>query len=212
MKPAIVMGSGGHARVLLGMLRRLQVPILGIVDPNRPVSSDFAGIRILGDDEIIFNYTNNQVQLVNGIGSLPGDAGRRALLFDSFQRRGYHFNKLIDPNAFVDCDTVLASGVQVMAGVIIQTGTKIAENSIINSGAIVEHDCKIGKHVHLAPGAVLSGGVEVGDHVHIGTGATVIQGIRIGEGSVLGAGSVVTSDVGCRQIVYPARSHRQDLK
>ncbi len=212
MKPVIVLGSGGHARVLLGMLRRLNVQILGITDPHRPVSSDYAGIRIMGDDAVIYGYTSDQVQLVNGIGSLPGDAGLRARLFSCFQQRGYIFKTLIDPKAFVDDDTDLAAGVQAMAGVIIQAGTKIARNSIINSGAIVEHECRIGMHVHIAPGAVLSGGVDIGDYVHIGTGASVIQGIRIGEGSVVGAGSVVARDVGCRQIVYPARSHVQDLE
>ncbi len=211
MKPVILLGSGGHARVLLNLLRRLQVEILGITDPLRTVSDDFFGIRILGDDTAVLQYTAEQIELVNGLGSLPKDAGLRAGLFSKFQQSGYHFKTLIDPTAFVAADAELAEGVQVLAGVIIQAGTIIAENCIVNSGAIVEHDCRIGRHAHIAPGAVLCGGVEVGDHVHIGSGAILIQGVRLGAQSVIGAGSVVTRDIACRQIVYPPRALVQDL-
>ena len=211
MKPLILLGSGGHARVLLNLLRRLPVEILGITDPLRSPMDDFFGIRILGDDATVLKYAAEHIELVNGLGSLPKDAGLRTELFNKFQKSGYHFKTLIDPNAFVATDAELAEGVQVMAGVIIQTGTIIADNCIVNSGAIVEHDCRIGRHVHIAPGAVLCGGVEVGDHVHIGSGATLIQGVRIGAESVIGAGSVVTKNIACRQIVYPPRALVQDL-
>lgn len=212
MKPVILLGSGGHARVLLGMLRLQDIHAIGIADPHRPSSEDYLGLSILGDDSAILNYDCNQIELVNGIGSLPGDGGKRAALYENFLHHGYRFKTLIDVRAFIAGDAELAQGVQVMTGVIIQTGTKIAANCIINTGAILEHDCRLGRHVHVAPGAVLCGGVEVGDYVHIGAGATVIQGLRIGEGSVIGAGSVVTRDVGAGHVVYPPRSHIQELQ
>lgn len=211
-KPVILLGGGGHARVLLAVLRRLGVTVLGIVDPNLPAGSQWLGLEVLGGDAVVFNHLSEQVDLVNGIGSLPADQGLRERLFKMFRGHGYGFRTLVDPHAFVADDAELAEGVQAMPGVIIQTGAKIAENCIINSGAIIEHDCRVGKHVHVAPGAALSGGVDVGDHVHIGTGAVVIQGIRIGAHSVIGAGSVVTQDVAVGQIVYPARSLVQPRK
>lgn len=210
-KPVILLGSGGHARVLLGMLRRLKVDIIGVVDPHYPAGSECLGVNVLGGDEVLSRYSVEHVELVNGIGSLPGDTGIRERLFRQFFAQGFHFKSVIDPCALIAESIVLARGVQVMMGAIIQAGTQIANNCIINSGAIVEHDCRIGNHVHIAPGATLSGGVVVGDNVHVGTGAVVIQGVHIGSGSVIGAGSVVTCDIDCRQIVYPARSKIQDL-
>lgn len=205
-KPVILLGTGGHARVLLDVLRRLHVEILGATDPNRPAGSEWQKLKILGTDNSVLDYAPGHVELVNGIGSLPNGSGLRERLFTEFTTRNYRFRSVIDPQAFVATDTVLAEGVQIMAGAIIQTGTQIAENCIINSGAIVEHDCRIEAHVHIAPGAVLSGGVTVNRKSHIGTGAVLIQNIRIGYESVAGAGSVVTKDIGDRQIVYPARS------
>lgn len=210
-KPVVVLGGGGHGRVLLEMLKQLDVEVLGVVDPGLEVGSDCRGIRVLGGDEVVLAFSPEQLLLVNAIGSLPRDKGLRQSLYLQFQRQGYFFKTLQHPSALLAEDVSLADGVQIMAGSIVQTGAKIAENTIVNTGAIVDHDCVIGAHAHLAPGVVLSGGVTVGDQVHIGTGAIVIQGINIGDGSVIGAGCVVTKDVGVRQIVYPARSYIQDL-
>jgi UDP-perosamine 4-acetyltransferase len=211
MKPVILLGSGGHAKVLLGMLNRLAVPIIGVADPNQPPASIWFGLKVLGGDASVLEFASNQVELVNGLGSLPGDSGVRLALYKYFSQQGYVFKTVIDPRAFVAEGVFFADGVQVMAGAIIQVGTKFASNSIVNSGAIVEHDCRIGKHVHIAPGATLSGQVQLGDKVHIGTGATIIQGMTIGDESVVGAGSVITKPVGRRQIVFPPRAQYQDL-
>ncbi|MGZ5049771.1 MAG: NeuD/PglB/VioB family sugar acetyltransferase [Methylobacter sp.] len=204
-KPVIVLGGGGHAKVLIDMLRRLDCKVLGVIDPNQTAGGLAHGFKILGGDNAVFDYPAEEVDLINGIGSLPHDKGLRASLFKAFSDKGYRFKTLVDPTAIVAGDVTLSDGVQVMAGVIIQAGTDIAMDTIVNSGAIIDHDCRIGSHVHIAPGSVLSGAVEVGDAVHIGTGATIIQGIRIGGGSIIGAGSVVTQSIDCNRIVYPAR-------
>lgn len=210
-KAVIVLGSGGHARVLVDILRRSNADILGIVDPHRPVGSQWwLHYRILGNDEVIHEYSSDTIELINGIGSLPGNSGLRMRLFSHFTAHNYHFKTLVDPMALIAGDVALEEGAQVMAGAILQPGVKIGKNSIINSGAIVEHDCQIGQDVHIAPGAVLSGGVSVGNQVHIGTGAAIIQNIRVGNDSVIGAGAVITRDIAHHQIVYPARSHIQD--
>jgi len=205
-KQVVLLGSGGHARVLLSMLQRLNVDVLGVVDPNRTPGSQWSGLDVLGGDAAVFGHSPERIDLVNGIGSLPGDQGLREHLFSMFCEQGYGFRSVIDARAFVAEDVEFANGVQAMPGVIIQTGAKIADNCIINSGAIIEHDCSLGCHVHIAPGTVLSGGVNVGDNAHIGTGAVVIQGVCIGAHSVVGAGCVVTKDIAPGHIVYPPRS------
>ncbi|WP_031436948.1 acetyltransferase [Methylobacter tundripaludum] len=210
-KPIIILGGGGHAKVLVDILHRLNCRLLGIVDPNQSIGCVLLGLNVLGSDNVVFDYSAAEIELVNGMGSLPKDKGLRARLFNTFNAKGYRFKTLVDPTAFIAADVELSDGVQVMAGVIIQAGTKIAENTIVNSGAIVEHDCLIGRHVHIAPGAVLSGTVDVGDGVHVGTGAVIIQGISIGAGSIIGAGSVVTQDIACNRIVYPPRSQIKSI-
>lgn len=205
-KPVVVLGGGGHARVLVGVLRRLDVEILGLADPNQQQGSLCHGCNVLGDDDAMLAYSSEQIELVNGIGSIPGDGGLRECLFRKFLGDGYKFKTVIDPSAIVVYETTLGEGCQVMAGAIIQTGVAISENCIINSGAIVEHDCRIGPHVHIAPGATLSGGVKLAERVHVGTGAVLIQNVEVGANSIIGAGAVVTKNAPENSIVYPARS------
>jgi UDP-perosamine 4-acetyltransferase len=85
----------------------------------------------------------------------------------------------------------LGEGVQIMAGTVVQPGSKIGDNTILNTRSSVDHDCEIGAHVHIAPGVTLSGGVRVHDDAHIGAGAVLIQGVEVGASSLVAAGSVV---------------------
>ena len=210
-KAVILIGGGGHARVLLDILQAQDVKLIGYTDVKAAPQFETAiNLELLGDDEVILNYPADQVELVNGLGSLPGN-NLRQKIFQRFTKKGYSFRTLVHPSAIVAKNVVLNDGVQVMAGVVIQTGSVIGANVIINTRASVDHDCHIAEHCHVAPGAVLSGGVKLGDGVHIGTGATLIQGVSIGCQVVVGAGAVVAKSVATHSIVYPARSVVQCL-
>ncbi|MBX2819383.1 MAG: acetyltransferase [Rhodothermaceae bacterium] len=192
--PIIVLGGGGHARVVIDALLACNEQVLGFVDAD-PDKTDVEGLRRLGQVEYIAEtYRSDKVLLANGFGSI-GMPGARLTYFEKYKQWGFQFISVIHPRAIVSPSTTLEEGVQVMAGAIIQPGVSVGENSIINTGASVDHDCTIGSHVHVAPRATLSGTVRVGDCAHIGTGAVVIQGIDIGAESMVGAGSVVVKDV-----------------
>jgi UDP-perosamine 4-acetyltransferase len=201
----IVLGAGGHARVLVDALRQIGVEFLGATVADETDEGP-GGIPILGTDDVILNYPPEAVLLANGIGSI-GDPSVRRDQFDHFSTKGYRFATVVHPKATLADDVQLGEGCVVMAGAIIQTGSRIGDNTIINTGAIVDHDGHIGSHVHLAPGAVLSGGVSIGHGVHVGTGATVIQAITIGANAIVGAGAVVVKDVrpGAVVLGVPAR-------
>lgn len=206
-KPVIIIGAGGHAKVLYDSLRLMGVEMLGKLDKCPPPVDRVGDLPIIGDDSAISAYSNDAVELVNGLGSV-GDTALRASIYYKFKKLGYGFRQVIHPAAIIASDCILGEGVQVMAGAVVNTGTRIAEDSIINTGAVVDHDCSIGSHVHIAPGATLSGGVQVGDGSHIGTGATVIQGVSIGRNALVGAGAVVLRDVppGAKVVGVPAKA------
>ena len=205
--PVIVLGAGGHARVLIDVLRIRAITVVGITsielqDRNKKLD----GINVIGNDEVIFSYTPESVHLVNGIG-YTGKTEKRRALFEFFKKKGYSFASVIHPSAVISPDVQLNEGVQVMAGTVIQTGSKIKKNTIINTKVSVDHDCIIGSHVHLAPGVTISGGVQVADDVLIGAGTTIIQGVRIGKKCSIGAGSLVLNNVkdGVTVFGVPAR-------
>lgn len=193
--PVIIIGGGGHAKVLIEALRSSGVTILGITDTDTRLQGQaVTGVTVLGDDAIIAQYRTDEVLLVNGIGSIGIPAARSAV-FNAFKAQGYGFASVIHPSAVIAADVALNEGVQVMAGVVIQPCSSIGRNSVVNSGAVVDHDCVLGDHVHVAPGVTLSGEVRIGGGSHIGTGAVVVQRVRIGSGCLVAAGAVVVSNV-----------------
>lgn len=207
-----MLGAGGHASVLVDILRSQGRTPLAIVAPKLDMTrAALVGIEHWQEEEKILNYSPEQYELVNGIGSLPGNS-LRAQLFSRYRKLGYNFVSVISSQAIISDYAVLEEGAQVMAGAIIQTGTQIGCNSIINTGAIVDHDCRIGDNNHIAPGALLCGGVVTGEVVHIGTSATVIQGISIGAYAVVGAGATLTKHLSEKQIVYAARGSVMPIK
>ncbi len=204
-KPWIVLGGGGHAKVVIDALlaRRYRVP--GFTSPEVNAAS-VLGVEHLGDDDALDGYDPEEVVLANGLGSVWTD-GRRRDLFVRFRTRTYRFPPIIHASAVVASSVEVGPGVQVLAGAVVQPGCRIHENTIINTRASVDHDCSIGAHAHIAPGVTLSGGVTVGEGALIGTGASVIQGVKIGAGSVVGAGAAVVQDVpaGSTVVGVPAK-------
>lgn len=194
-RPVLVVGGGGHARVLIDALRRAGRQIIGVLDPDPAVARGLPeGVAQLGGDEKLAAFDQTEVALVNGLGSIRLPTAR-ASLFDRLQAAGWRFASVLHDSAVLALDTRLGEGAQVMAGAVLQTGVTLDDDVIVNTRASLDHDCRIGRHCHVAPGATLSGGVAVGAGTHIGTGASIIQGVRIGAGCLIGAGSVVTRDL-----------------
>lgn len=204
--PVIIIGGGGHAKVVVDALRLNGEKVLGVLDTCDPTSMLPQGLPWLGPDDAIGAYAPDEVMLANGIGSARSTALRKKV-FEHFGQMGYHFTKVIHPSAIIAPDVLIGCGSQIMAGAVIQTGAVIGCNTIINTRASVDHDCQIGDHVHIAPGATLSGTVCVSDGAHVGVGAVVIQGIEVGPEALIGAGAVVVGDIPAATIALgvPAR-------
>jgi sugar O-acyltransferase (sialic acid O-acetyltransferase NeuD family) len=198
----IVLGGGGHAKVLIDALQHRHVNIVGYTTTDGASTHlRTLGIPFLGDDQAVQSYSTESVELVLGVGSI-GSQDIRQRLFERFGRQGYRFANVIHPFTMVSNSTRLGSGVQVMAGAIIQIGTEVGINTIVNTRATIDHDCVIGSDVHIAPGVTLCGGVHVGNGSHIGVSATIVQGVHIGAQCVIGAGAVVLKDVPDGAVVY----------
>lgn len=200
MRKVIVIGAGGHAKVVVDILKLMKgVKIHGLLDADQKLRGQkILGITILGDDSVLPSLAREGIRYAFigvGAGGNPGAADLRRQLFEKCLGLGLKMISAVHPKAVIASSAVLSEGVAVMAGALINPGASIGANSIVNTGAIVEHDCVIEEHAHIATGAHLAGCVRVGASAHIGIGATVRQGIVIGPRAVVGAGAVVTKDV-----------------
>jgi UDP-perosamine 4-acetyltransferase len=193
MPNLLMVGGGGHARVLQELLTEAGHDLAGYVEPS-DASLLLEGALQRYTDEQVLALNPEEFLLINGIGS-SGDLSLRASVFEKFKAGGFNFLQLVARTAHVSDSSAVTEGVQVMHTAVVHTDAKIDDNTIVNTGAIVEHHNVIGAHCHISIGAVLAGNVTVGNLTHIGANATVLQGVTIGSNCIIGAGAVVLNDV-----------------
>ena len=188
----ILIGASGHGKVIADIL------------------------KLSGEKNIVF-WDDNTLAVMPGFNVRPrqrlsqenvilciGNNATRKQIADS---ASYTYKTAIHPSAILSGDVLIGIGSVVMAGAIINPGSKIGNHCIVNTAAIIEHDAMIADYVHISPNATLAGNVIVREGAWVGVGATVIQGITLGCWSVVGAGSVVIKDVPDYAVVVgnPAR-------
>lgn len=192
----IIVGAGGHARVVLSALDTRSVQ--GLLDPAFAPGSSIDGAIVLGGEEALLDRSGPMHVAV-------GNNQRRS---DVVERLGHKvWRTIVSTVATTPFGLLIGEGTFVGHRAVIQPGAQIGRHVIINTGAIVEHDCVVEDFVHIGPGAVLCGGVSVGQAALIGASAVIAPGVTIGKGATVGAGAVVLRDVveGATVVGNPAR-------
>ena len=205
----VVLGAGGHARVLIDCLRlNPNVTIVGILDSNPGLfSQSVDGIPVLGSDDMLSEISKKSAtHFIVGLGGTGNNFPRRRL-FEMALAHGLEPFAVKHPSAIISSGAMIDAGCQFLAGCILNTGARLGVNVLVNTGAIVEHDCVVMDHAHISTGAKLAGGVQICTGAHVGIGATVRQNVIIGESAIVGAGAVVVKDVEPNETVVgvPAR-------
>lgn len=209
-KPIIIIGSGTHAKVLIHALKNCGRIILGVTDPYKKVGENCNDVRVLGNDDIVFEYSVNEIELVNSVAGINKKELRRKLT-KNLEDKGYVFTKVVHPSAIIADGVVLNDGAQIMAGAILQPGVKIGHSSIINTGSIVDHDCIIHNDCHIAPGVTLNGNVIIGERTHVGTGTSVIENKKIGQDCIIAAGSIIHHDIPANTKFIQLREEKKEV-
>lgn len=187
-RAVVLLGAGGHAKVLVGLLRAAGRRIAAVLDDDPDAQGRLIlGLSVAGilDDAADFERTESLVAV-----------GDNALRKDIVRKRiTAQWTAAVHPSAWVDPTATVSPGAVVCAGAVVQPEAQIGSHSIVNSGATVDHECVVGPFAHVGPGANLAGGAIVGEGAFVGTGAVVNPACRLGEWSTLGAGAVLVRDL-----------------
>jgi sugar O-acyltransferase (sialic acid O-acetyltransferase NeuD family) len=196
----VVLGSGGHAKVVVATLLAAGCEVGGVfADDWQERGEALLGVPIRGPLRAALDAR------ARGAVIAVGDNATRKRLAEDLDLA---WATVVHPWACVERDVVLGEGTVVFAGAVIQPGSRLGAHVIVNTGARIDHDAVIGDYSHVAPGCTLGGNVELRSGALLGAGATVIPGRRVGAWSTVGAGGVVLEDVAPGAIVVgvPARA------
>lgn len=183
MKKLVIIGAGGHGRVIADIARL----------------NGYADIVFLDDADIpcvsgkvcdYINYKDSSSFIV-----AIGNNGIRERIQNQLLDDKCEIATLVHPNAVIGSDVEIGVGSVVMAGVVINAGAKIKNGVIINTCSSVDHDCVIEDYVHVSIGVRLAGTVCIKERTMIGASATVINNISICSDCIIGAGAVVVKDI-----------------
>lgn len=190
-KKVIIIGAGGHARVIADIIKKSNDEIVGFLDDNAKIQGKtiFDGKIVLGDtsEKSVKKYSD--CYFIIGIGS------NRIRRIISEKYPNIKWYTAIHPSAIIGSNVEIGEGSVVMAGTIINTGTVIGKHCIINTSSSIDHDNVLEDYVHVSPGSHLAGAVKIMKGTWICAGVTVINNITIGNNNVIGAGATVIRNI-----------------
>lgn len=192
MKNVVIIGAGGHGKVVADIVRASGDNFVGFLD-------DASKPGVIGRVSDANKYPD--AEFIIAIGN--ADIRKRISGADVKWYTAIHPTAVISPSAKIGVGTV------VMPNSVINAGAKVGKHCIVNTGAIVEHDNELGDYVHVSVGAKLGGTVKVGDSTWIGIGATVSNNINICGGCMIGAGAVVVKDINESGTYIGVPAHRR---
>lgn len=190
-KKVIIIGAGGHAKVIADIIEKSGDQIVGFLDDkiekNTIIVKDY---KVIGDLNSRFSLSiaNKDYEFIIAI----GDNKKREEISKSPNLKFY---TAIHPSAQIGLDVEIEEGTVIMAHVCINSSSRVGKHCIINTGAIIEHDNIIENFVHISPNATLGGTVKVGENTHIGIGSVVKNNITICQNCTVGAGAVVVKNI-----------------
>lgn len=185
-RPVVVLGAGGHAKVVVSLLRSCGYEVAGLYDDRPEVwGTKVLGAEVIGAIELLKTHRGPAVIAI-------GNGRVRQSLANLLR---LDWLTVVHPTAWVDPAVSMGAGTVICAGAVIQPDVRIGAHTIINTGATVDHDCVLGDFVHIAPGAHLTGNIRIGEGVLVGAGAVAIPGLTIGSWTTVGGGATVVRDL-----------------
>lgn len=193
MNDVLIIGSGGHCRVVVSILRELGTEnFRGILDLSLPnLGEKIMGVPVIGGVNILDDLEfKESVDIYLAIGS-------NAIRHHWYDKLVNNFcmPNLISPHAIVDKTVKLGLANIICAKAFIGPGVVADSNNLFNTGVIVDHEVIIGSHCHLAPASTICGRVVIGDNSFIGSGATILDGLTIASGTTVGGGALINKSL-----------------
>ncbi len=207
----LVLGAGGHARVVLDILfQQADRHVVGLLDNNPALHGRrIDGVPVLGPIDALTELAEQHD--ARAVIVAIGDNGVRRGLARQVLRAGLSLTNAVHPSATLAESVTVGRNVVVAAGAVICAHSQVGDSVILNTGCLIDHFTMVGEGAHVCPGARVAGRVKIEPGAFVGIGATVVPKVTIGCEAIVGAGAVVLADVAPLATVVgvPARAIKQ---
>ena len=160
-KSLLIIGAGGHGRVVKEVAEALDYDKIAFLDDN---SAEAIG-KIADSKSFVQEY---QAAFV-GIGN---NKFRNELL-QRLEQEGYEIPVLLHPTAYISKTAVIGKGTVVEPKAIVNANSRVDVGCIISVGAIVDHDVVLEACVHVNAGAICKAGSFVAKETKLEAGQVV---------------------------------------
>ena len=131
MADLLILGVGGHARVVIEAALCSGENILGLLDVDYKGQQEaILGVDVLGGVELLDCYDRKQIFVIVAI----GDNVKREALFLILKEKGFKLATIIHPTAIVSSFVNIGKGVFINSGAIVNAGVVIGDNTISIQG------------------------------------------------------------------------------
>lgn len=185
-KKIVIIGAGGHGRVVADIAKACGDTVLGFLDDSNTINNK---VNIIGTSADAEKYCDGETELFVAVGNCKI---REKLMNGLPNARWY---TAIHPSAIISPSALIGEGTCVMPNAVVNNSAVIGKGTIINTCASVDHDDVIGDFVHIACGAHLAGTVTVGNGTWVGIGSTISNNVSVCGNLMIGAGTVVVKDI-----------------
>ncbi|WLR52978.1 acetyltransferase [Bacillus tianshenii] len=193
MKKIVLLGSGGHCKVIQDIVKAGgEYELFGLLDDKEtghvvkdgihyaPISFAHELLESDCDVRLVISIGNNRI---------------RKKIAEKLNLPNEKYATLVHPSAVLGSNVTIGAGAVVMPGAMINADSKVGKHNIVNTRSVIEHDNLLEDYVHLSPNASAAGGVTIAEGTHVGIGASIIPGIHIEEWTVIGAGAAVVHNL-----------------
>ena len=169
MSGILIVGAGGHAKVVLATLLAAGETVEGLLDDRAEAwGSKVLNYPVLGGLSILEQTSTHAILAI-------GNNRVRQVMSERYSSMKWAC--AVHPSAVIHPSVTLGAGSVVFAGAVIQPDTHIGKHVIVNTAATVDHDCVLEDYVHVAPGTHLAGQVHLESGAFLGIGSAAVPGI-----------------------------------
>ncbi|WP_069999291.1 acetyltransferase [Cellulosilyticum sp. I15G10I2] len=186
----IIIGASGHGKVIADIAIKMNKwKSITFLDDDESIKTSM-GLEVIGKTADAFTYKDEADFFV-----AIGNNAIREKVQEILIEQGLSVISLIHPSVVIGTDVEIGIGTAVMAGVVINSSTRIGKSCIINTSSSLDHDTIIEDYVHISPGVRIAGSVTIGKGTWLGIGSVVSNNVNIFSGCKVGAGAVVVKDI-----------------